>query len=526
MLLPGISSQIARTNELVRQFAEEDGLVFITGEVGTERAFAAKLIHQLSPRAGQYLTKISVSWKLPPDLAQYFSQCSGGTLLINLQKEFPIDMQYTLVEMASHGAFADPMSGDVVESDVRIILMTSMDLDSMVERGPFLPELKELYRARHIEIPALRDRREDIPALVRYAIKRAHDTGRTPAINADPQVLALFRQWHWPGNAEDLLLVTAQAAIQAHDEYVTLRDLPEDFLRQVPQEAIEAARGVKSPRSRKPRRQSEYQEQSVIGSLSLSTPLTTPLNVVTPRLNENTPPDNLQLDDTQVLPREEYFEKERAAAAAEASEEELLDAADLDTPVPTSEEQSPEFAEEPVVPRSVRVLQLARRLNAQSNMLSRQMSGPLDTASTQEILSKIMDEATDDEALYSLEKELDHGLGMVLQLRRQMALMNLRQRQSAETVRDLVQRISLAGGDVETLSANPEVMEEARELASTLESIDKIMQRLSTDMPMIGQHLHETLKGNPTAPAAKESLFGNRVNASGSRDDLDTNHDG
>ncbi len=245
-MLPGISSLISATNELIRVAASNDNPVFLTGEVGTEKAFAAKLIHQLSARAPFPLTKINVSWKLPPDLASYFQQTNGGTLLIHLQKEFPIDMQYTLVEMASDGCFADPLSGDVVTSDVRIIIMTSLDLEALGGRTPLLPELHELLVSQHVEIPPLRDRTEDIPAVVRYAVNRARETGRAKAKTADPQVISLFRQYSWPGNAEDLLLVTAQAAISAKGELITLDDLPDNFIKQFTPDIIAKARAVGS----------------------------------------------------------------------------------------------------------------------------------------------------------------------------------------------------------------------------------------------------------------------------------------
>lgn len=464
-LLPGISSLIGATNELVRACAGNDRPVFVTGELGTEKAFAAKLVHQLSPRAARPMTKINVSWKLPPDLSQYFERCSGGSLIIHLQKEFPIDMQYTLVEMTNHGCFADPMGGEVIEADVRIILITSLEMDDIVERTPLLPELKDLLAAQHIEVPPLRSRPEDIPALVRYAIKRALDTGRSRATAVAPSVLSLFRQWHWPGNAEDLLLVTAQAAIGARGDLVTLEDLPETFIRQLPDEAINLAKTIRQSSDRVLRPASSFFD-----------PTPEPVNSRTGRALSNEP---VQL----VSAAEPPPATQEAPAAA---------------PGETDANGAPKGDEKDRV-ISPRVLTLARRLNAQASLLSKQFTGPLDGPTTRLMVERLMHEASDEEALAALESELDHGLDLVLALRRQMAVLNLRQQQNAETVRDLIQRLSFAADSGQPLPMDrPDIAAETKELAESLNAIDKIIQRVSDELPHVGQHIEATLLGNPS----------------------------
>lgn len=249
-LLPGISAGVAEINGKLRQYAASGAMVFLTGEGGTEKALAAKIYHSLSPRSSKPMGKLVVSWKLPPDMAQHVEKYAKGTLVIVIQREFPIDMQYTLVEMAAHGAFTDPMSGETHECpDIGIVLLTSLATDKLLNNrtGALLPELRELLQARHIHVPPLRERPEDIPALVRYAIRRTQETGRSKVLGADAQVLALFRHHRWPNNAEDLLLVTAQAALAAKADLIGLDDLPEEFLAQILPEELESARQVKLP---------------------------------------------------------------------------------------------------------------------------------------------------------------------------------------------------------------------------------------------------------------------------------------
>jgi Sigma-54 interaction domain len=460
-LLPGISTFIAETNRLICKAAENDRPVFLTGEIGTEKAFTAKLVHQQSVRSEKPLSKVSVSWKLPPDLALYFEQCDGGSLIIHLQKEFPIDMQYTLVEMASDKSFADPMSGELIEADVRIIIMTSLDLESLAKRTPLLPELHDILINQHLEIPPLRNRLEDIPALVRYALKRAFETGRTSARTVDPQVLALFRQWHWPGNAEDLLLVTAQAAIATQNQVVGISDLPDAFLRQLGTEMIQTARTLSPTPSHTGVRRSSRAVAKMATEVEADLPT----------------------GDDEVEPDPETPTMDDPTTSHSHRDEPTNPVGVLNEPV---EDESP--TPDPLVQR---VLAMAKRLHAQSMLLKNQMSGPLAQTSSPIDLPATSDFGSDPESLHSLENELDRGLDMVHSLRRQMAILNIRQQQSAETIRDLVQRISVISGEGSAGADREEIAREAQDLAKTLGQIDLIVQRVSSEVPLFGKHVEE-----------------------------------
>ncbi|CAN5400460.1 hypothetical protein BH09SUM1_BH09SUM1_26250 [soil metagenome] len=487
-LLPGISSLITATNEMVKKASQNVAPVFITGEMGNEKAFAAKLIHQLSPRADRPISKINISWKLPPDLSQYFEQSSGGTLILHLQKEFPVDMQYTLVELASHGSFADPMTGDVLESDARLIIITSVDPKALGGRTQLLPELKELLEAQHIEIPPLRARSEDIPAVVRYAITRARETGRSKASGADQQVLSLFRQWHWPGNAEELLLVTAQAAIAAKKELVCIEDLPESFIKGLPPDMVEQAKNFRGTQPRPGAGRSDAQTTAGVSSDNFKKPFAA----------EFTP--NAPMTDSFVGA-------------------ETVVALDAETPLPTDKQltggamvEAPADAKaaddkdgDGKAALSPRMLQLARRLNAQSALLAHQFQGPLDSISSQLNGERSTDEVQDSAMAAALEKELDRGLDLVMALRRQMAVLNTRQRQSAETIKDLLQRLAATGGDAEGAS---ESAADARELTANLKTIDTIISRVSTEIPQ----LNSALSGNPATKGAVTSGLFRRPN--------------
>ncbi len=503
--LPGISAAIQRINRTIVEYASSNGLVFLSGERGTEKSLAAKLLHHHSARAGKPLGRLRVSWKLPPELFQHAEMCREGTLVLVLQREIPIDMQYTLVEIASHGVFVDPLSGQTVDCpNMGIVLLTSQTLEELagLRTGTVLPELKELLESRQIVIPPLRKRPEDIPALVRYAISRARETGRCKVTGADAQVLALFRHWNWPGNAEDLLLVTAQAALAASGEMISLKDLPEEFVTQIPPEEMEAARQVRIPRpARRPARRASpadtgterhpaptatnlLGEEDSTQAMAPAAGMDTPTPISAPMASQETP---------IYTPLEESV-----AAPAEMHGEPPFDGHNERTPVPATAQLSAEEGEEEtqtlagtgaapdpgaMLPR--RVLTLARRLGTQSQILAGQIAAVKAAGISSEGVPKLPSQPPPSENVPAtlVEEELYRGLDLVLALRRQLALLNQRQRESIQTFRDLMQRLNLRahqGG-----GADPEIESEKVELARQLQSIREIIERVAVNLPEV-----------------------------------------
>jgi DNA-binding NtrC family response regulator len=453
-LLPGISEAIVNANKALCDLARQNVPVFLSGEAGTEKVFAAKLVHALSPRAQRPMGKVSVTWKLPSDVGQRCRQCNGGTLVVNVQREFPADMQYTLLEMVHDKAFADPISGDLIEADIRVVVTTSLDLASMQRAGQLLPELAELIRRFHVHIPPIRQRPEDIPALVRYAVNRARDTGRTQASGADAQVLALFRQWHWPGNAEDLLIVTAEAALNCRTGQITLDDIPAEFLAQLPEDAVEQARQVRLPR----------------GAAEARRPLPPP------------PAARQQAEPSWPAPS---LQTPPAEPASEAPQSPAVEPA-LALVAEASSGASGVAAEE--LENQARKLQrlftLARRLTAQSAILAEQMTGPVE-GKTPDVTPPPTALESTWEISDALEGELDRGLDSIMALRRQLAVLNEREKKAIETARDLYKRLLLATQSDGTLREDAELMSETQELAGELKQIDTIIQRVSGRFPML-----------------------------------------
>ncbi|MDX1972869.1 MAG: sigma 54-interacting transcriptional regulator [Candidatus Sumerlaeia bacterium] len=442
--LPGISEAIGQINAQIQKVAQNAQPVFITGEQGTEKAFAAKLIHAMSPRANKALYKVSVTNTLPSDFGMRFRQCDGGTLVLNITKSIPIDIQYTLIELTTGNSFADPLTGSTIDANVRFIVTTKITLKEFLKRHEVLPELLNLIKRRHLEIPPLRERPEDIPALVRYATKRARETGKSQATGADAQVLALFRHWNWPGNAEDLLLITAEACLRAKSELISLEDLPQEFISQIPEDLLEAARLVRAS-SNAPK-----------------------------ALEAHTHAE--ELEDENPSSAESLAPNEDGKIMVDAN-------------------------------RYRRLLTLARRLNSQSEILSRQMTGPL-SSDLSDVIPSAGDAAAQSNGLElqeALESQLDKSLDSIMGLRRQLALLNEREQKTIETARDLYRRLILAGKDTQSLMEDEEIQEETAELAHSLRQMDEVIQRVSGSFPKLGKEL-ENKVGNSIAKEEAELI--------------------
>lgn len=524
-VLPGISASIAALNARIQEIATQDGMVFVTGEPGTEKALAAKCIHQLSTRAERPIARASVSWKLPNDMAERFAACDGGTLIVNLTKELPIDMQYTMLEMANDRTFTDPLSGDVVEADVRIILTTSLDLEHLAGKTQLLPELTELLQDCHLEIPPLRERPEDIPAMVRYATQRAYDTGRTKARAADPQVLALFRSWRWPGNTEDLLLVTAEAALNTSGNRIAFDDLPQEFLKLMPKELVEAARQVKvshggltpdettvdddeampaRPMAKKP----EEPAFDPVAMLAKTLGAAPGPNAITPgdlpKLGEEPtivlpagffatpatpapvlPPPPLVDEPTPVPHAAPAVATLGGALADDTDIEQLAALVEPERAPRDGEDQTSDLAtrEETYARQMQRLYRLARRLSAQSQVLAQQMSGPLERRFPVNEVPEDLPKDPEEKLVASLEDELDRGLNQILALRRQLALLNKREQDSLVTASDLYRRLVLAGQDIQKRVDVDEIRGETTELAGSLRDFDAVLRRIRQSFP-------------------------------------------
>jgi PAS domain S-box-containing protein len=219
----GESLGLKRVLKQVETVAATDVTVLILGETGTGKDLIARAIHQLSPRRQRTLVKLNCA-AIPTGLleSELFGHEKGaftgaiaqkvgrlelahkGTLFLDEVGDLPIEVQPKLLRALQEKEFERLGGTRTIPVDARLIAATNRDLARMVANREFRSDLYYRLRVFPIFIPALRDRRDDIPLLVRYFVD-THARNLNRHIETIPdEVMRALREWHWPGNIREL----------------------------------------------------------------------------------------------------------------------------------------------------------------------------------------------------------------------------------------------------------------------------------------------------------------------------------
>jgi len=236
------TSPVMRTvRELVAKVAPTSAAVLLTGESGVGKEVVARAIHRASPRAAHPFLKVNCA-ALPEELLESelfghergaftdayrdkpgkFEQAATGTLMLDEIGEVPFRLQAKLLHILQDGEFARVGGERVRQTDVRILAATNRELEAEIDAGRFREDLYYRLNVVEIRIPPLRERRDEIPALVDHFLKTANaQYGR--AIDIAPSTLRVLRQHSWPGNIRQLenivkrIVVLGNAAEVLHE---------------------------------------------------------------------------------------------------------------------------------------------------------------------------------------------------------------------------------------------------------------------------------------------------------------------
>lgn len=219
--------------------------VLITGESGVGKEVIARALHGASERAGKPFVAVNCG-ALPTNLIESilfghekgsftgatdkhlgkFAEASGGTLFLDEIGELPLDMQVKLLRALQEGEIDPVGSKRSVKVDVRVVSATNRDPAQQVKDGQFREDLFYRLNVFPIEAPALRERREDIPALVDHFIARFNvEEGRRVA-GASPETLGLLTAFDWPGNVRQLENAVYRAIVLADAPHLQPHDFP------------------------------------------------------------------------------------------------------------------------------------------------------------------------------------------------------------------------------------------------------------------------------------------------------------
>ncbi len=218
--------------------------VLIVGASGTGKELVANAIHKNSERAGQPFIKVN-SAALSPTLLESelfghekgaftgavakrtgrFEQAHGGTLFLDEIGDLGVDLQAKLLRVLQTGQF-ERVGGDAtLQVDVRVLAATNRDLLARIAEGHFREDLLYRLNVLTIEMPSLRQRREDIPLLVEHILRKLAHKYDWPNLALAPEALAYLSAQAWPGNVRELQNVLARAAILARGRIIGLDDV-------------------------------------------------------------------------------------------------------------------------------------------------------------------------------------------------------------------------------------------------------------------------------------------------------------
>jgi len=244
----GQSPQMLRVLDTVRRIADSDIPVLILGESGTGKELLAGAIHQNSSRAHKRFVAINCAGLsetlledelfghvrgaftgATSDRAGRFEHADGGTMFLDEVGDMPLAMQAKLLRVLEGGEVFRVGSNEPITVDVRIISATNTDLDARVKEGRFREDLFFRIKGATIEIPPLRMRREDIPALIDHFIRQSNKAHGRKIKGIDPEARRVLMAYPWPGNVRQLRNVIENMVVLAGGDTLTVEDLPTEI---------------------------------------------------------------------------------------------------------------------------------------------------------------------------------------------------------------------------------------------------------------------------------------------------------
>jgi len=233
----GTSAALQRVLSLVSKVAPTDASVLITGETGTGKELVARAIHRRSQRSSKPFVSVNCA-AIPRDLiaselfghekgsftgavqrrAGRFELADGGTIFLDEVGELPKETQIALLRVLQEREFERVGGTRSIHTNVRVVAATNRDLRAAIAGGTFRNDLFYRLNVFPLEVPPLRDRREDIPELVEYFIDRCANTMGKNITGINNKSLELLQSYPWPGNIRELQNVIERSVILCETE--------------------------------------------------------------------------------------------------------------------------------------------------------------------------------------------------------------------------------------------------------------------------------------------------------------------
>ena len=233
----GTSPALQRVLSLVSKVAPTDASVLITGETGTGKELVARAIHKGSRRSAKPFVSVNCA-AVPRDLIASelfghekgsftgavqrrvgrFEMAQGGTIFLDEVGELPMETQIALLRVLQEHEFERVGGTRSIQTNVRVVAATNRDLRTAIAAGTFRSDLFYRLNVFPLEMPPLRDRREDIPELVEYFIDRCARNAGKNIRGINKKSLELLQSYRWPGNIRELQNVIERSVIMCETE--------------------------------------------------------------------------------------------------------------------------------------------------------------------------------------------------------------------------------------------------------------------------------------------------------------------
>ena len=247
----GHGSATQNLYQLIEKVAPSDSSILIIGESGTGKELVAKEIHKYSLRKDQAFVAINcgalVETLLEDELFGHekgaftgaqrlkkgrFELADAGTLFLDEIAEMPVNLQVKLLRVLQENCLERVGGTSRVDIDVRIIAATNKDLNQLMQHGQFREDLYYRLNVITIEVPPLRDRKEDIALISEHFLARCNEK-LAKEVRFDQDALAYLQAFSWPGNVRQLQNVIERGVVLAEGEWFTTRELPPEICKQL-----------------------------------------------------------------------------------------------------------------------------------------------------------------------------------------------------------------------------------------------------------------------------------------------------
>ncbi|HWP49830.1 MAG TPA: sigma-54 dependent transcriptional regulator [Candidatus Limnocylindrales bacterium] len=270
----GISPQMEKIYEMVHKVANSTATVLIQGESGTGKELIARALHAYSERKGRPFVGVNCS-AIPANLLEseffgyekgaftgahhqkkgFFEAAHTGTLFLDEIGEMSPSLQSKLLRVLQEKEIIRIGGTQVIPIDVRVIAATNVDLAELVKKGQFREDLYYRLNVINMVIPPLRERKEDIPLLVKHFLNKLDPQQRIRKIS--PDVLEALKAYSWPGNVRELENVIERMVLLSEGPVLEIKDLPAP-LREVPKPPPLSTSGILNYKEAKERFEREF----------------------------------------------------------------------------------------------------------------------------------------------------------------------------------------------------------------------------------------------------------------------------